>query len=416
MKKYLLTFVSLLSLISFNSSSQTSECLVLSKDQSTSIPLKKSSNFFNCFIIEKTSEAKTLEVYAFSNNYQRQKISLFEANSSATNNVLEERTSQSTGANAIIHQYTSSKVGLNIKPTNYLTSNKVLNISVRSAMGIDSVLIEIDHGKADSGPTPPPVVECPHCVNPRSINFPVFSTMAASESACQSGENPPEGIPDNFNINQHLSRLGKVADALKLAADLRTDPSGNAASLVIAKEVAKATVMIQSFAPFQPYDFKHSDTMKGSADFGNWFYGAASNELGYSKGEALRAAAVVQQYQNFSKTEKDVIDFSEMITKAAWAAVTAQGDNPDDPPQISSGWDYNEVRKNDPNAAKKSNSCEDDENSDNTTTAPSSSFGGVGIPGDINGGWGLGGYDYFGPGTCYACMRTAIIDLPRRMN
>lgn len=263
---------------------------------------------------------------------------------------------------------------------------------------------------------PPPVVECPHCVNPRSVDFPQLLATSSSASSCQGDMNPPEGAPDGFNINTHLQRIEKMKQAAQLAGLSRGAPSGNLTTMLMSVEISKAFLMSDMFAPGQPYDLKHNNAMKGSAEFGNWFYGAAANVFGYSESETLKAAAIVQQYQNFGDSNQELVDVGEMIAKMMWAAMTGQGDNPDDPAPISGGHAYNDVRKNDPDAAKKNNSCEDTEHSDNNKSSPSPSFGGAGISGDIDGGWGQGGYQYIGPGTCYACLSTHIVDLPRRMN
>jgi len=107
----------------------------------------------------------------------------------------------------------------------------------------------------------------------------ILSTTQAY-ATCTSAQKHPEGKAENFNINRELAGFSEAKSQLsQLPAAQR--------------EVLKAALMVEMFAPNRPYDLKYSEEFLSSENFGNWFYGAAAAALGYTETETLQAAAIV---------------------------------------------------------------------------------------------------------------------------
>lgn len=70
----------------------------------------------------------------------------------------------------------------------------------------------------------------------------------------------------------------------------------------ILREQIRAQVMVELFAPGRPYDLKANSKYQSTQEFGNYFFGMAAAKMGYSEAQALKAGAVVQQWQNYSAT------------------------------------------------------------------------------------------------------------------
>lgn len=170
----------------------------------------------------------------------------------------------------------------------------------------------------------------------------------AYANICNGLENPPSGKADNFNINQHLNRFRK----LKAATEFLPPP---------ARLQVRAAHMANSFYTGHKYDLKNSTQYKSSAEFGNWFYGAAAKALGFTEQEALKAGAIIQQVQNYRNDEHENFGNLEELGKGLYISlkgIDGQGDNPDDPPVISGGYSYaKNIYLRDNDADKNSNSC-----------------------------------------------------------
>lgn len=197
----------------------------------------------------------------------------------------------------------------------------------------------------------------------------VFSSVASA--TCTTAQQPPAGQAPNFDINAHLEEFDKATAVIDQPYPPDSYQGENA--------TAKALQMVANFAPRRKYDLKNSQTYPSSQEFGNWFFGAAAQRSGYTESQALRAAAVVQQYQDFTNANNgsylDMMDLAYGILEAL-TSDPGTGDNADDPTQISGGYSYAEdIYENDPNRSTTSNSC--DSSSSSTGTANSSgSWGG----------------------------------------
>lgn len=214
---------------------------------------------------------------------------------------------------------------------------------------------------------------------------------------CTADQKHPNGKPDNFDINSHLKQF-KTA--------------GNAASrLPLGGLTARASIMASMFAPNRKYDLKNNPNMTSSQEFGNWFYGAAAAQMGFTKQQALAAGAIVQQWQNYGYTNHpDHNDIGKLASNIVHAIRTGKGDNPDDAVPISGGHSYStDVYNKDQNSDSNDDSCQD--NSSNTSGGGS---------GDFGGGW--DGGVFIGVGGCYGnCAgggsgTVTIKDLPRQQD
>lgn len=180
----------------------------------------------------------------------------------------------------------------------------------------------------------------------------LFLLSGVAQAACTAEQTPPAGKPNNFNINKHLSwfeERGKIASRFA-AGGL----------------ITRSAVMASMFAPHREYDLKRNPNYMSSQEFGNWFYGAVAAQMGFSKTEALTAAAVVQQWQNFNRTDHpDAGDIIMLTLKIYHAVKTGEGDNLDDAAPISGGHSYStDVYDEDRNSKSNSNSCDQNDSSD----------------------------------------------------
>lgn len=196
----------------------------------------------------------------------------------------------------------------------------------------------------------------------------LLSTLAIgyAGATCTTAQQPPSGQASNFDINAHL----EILDATATVIDGATPPD----SMESANRALKAAAMVLKFGPQRQYDLKNSNVYPSSQEFGNWFYGAGAQRLGFSENEALRAAAIVQQYQDFTNAGhanyQDISQLALGIIEAIEAPVAGTGDNPDDPALISGGHSYAaDIYENDPNRSSTSNSCNSSSASTGTTNS-----------------------------------------------
>ncbi len=233
------------------------------------------------------------------------------------------------------------------------------------------------------------------------------STSFNSLAQCSFAEQPPSDKPDNFNINEHLSKFDQAGQAISKL------PSGG----VFGQTYVRASVISSMFYSGRKYDVKNNSNYNSGSDvpdeFGNWFYGAAAHQLGYTKQEALVAAAIVQQYQDYNNSgHPDAGDISKMAADIVEAIASGDGtgDNPGDSADVNSGYDYsNKAYENDTASGRSGgNSCDTNDSTQGGTGGGSSS--------SYGGGW--GGGIFFGSGGCYGSCggggtgSVMITDLP----
>lgn len=197
------------------------------------------------------------------------------------------------------------------------------------------------------------------------------ANSALAQVQCSTEQNPP-AVPDNFSINKHaklFEQANTMIDALPLTP--------------IDREVFKATFMTTQFAPGAPYDLKNNPTYNADQAFGNWFFGFAAALMGYSESNAVKAGAVVQQYQDYTNPHEDAHDdLQRLASEIVNSALTGEGDNPGDSEYIAGGHKYKEVYDEDSEKDENDNSCDPDD--DGGDQKPDSVGG---ANGKASGGW-----------------------------
>lgn len=206
--------------------------------------------------------------------------------------------------------------------------------------------------------------------------FVIFSS-SLSANTCTSDQKHPEGKPENFDINEHLEQFDKAGNAV--------DKLPGAFGIT-----ASASIMASMFASGRIYDLKANPNYMSSQEFGNWFYGAAAAQMGYTRQQSLTAGAIVQQWQNYNNTNhQDTGNVSQLAENLVIALTTGEGDNPDDTRPIEGGHSYSEdIYENDPDKDTNADSCEPQNSNSNSTSG--SGYGG---------GWSFG--LFLGAGSCY---------------
>ncbi len=398
----------------FHGLSNATECAKIASGVEIKFEIKANNSYFNCIVPAESDSANYLQVLAQSLGNLPFRIRFIEllANGNAT--PLAEHDAQAGAVGASI-QPLGRQIAIVVLPTDGSTT-KVRNVSflyVKRDM-ISQVVVTVDNddvaaasaGSDNPSPqVPGPGDDVPVCnsrgvcsVPASSPNDPSAYTNSEATNGtgtsptCSTENTPPEQNnrgPKKFNINENLGRAKTAATIISYGAG--------------AHELGRAMFMASMFAPFQPWDLKNNPTYRTSQEFGNFFYGAVAAEMGYSLPQALKAGAVVQQYQNYKAEGNPAYgDKEALIIGLLNAAISGQGDNSDDPPLIIIGFDYDKkIYQLDVNKNIVTNSCSpliDD------TMGRSSD---VGEP-RFNGGWTMS--NFIGVGSCYGnCGRTITI-------
>ena len=192
-----------------------------------------------------------------------------------------------------------------------------------------------------------------------------FLLPVNSHASCTSAQAHPPGEPTGFDINGTLDQLKKIGDNADAIAALAPDMA----------LIAESMRLQQTYTFFRSRgdgDFKNNSSNPSSEAFGNWFYGAALHEIGFSLDSTLRAAALYQQWQNYAQNTQhpNYGDLSAAVsgTLGVITGPPGTGDGPNDVPFIVGGYDYAEnVRANDPPNSTLTDSC--DPNSSSTDSS-----------------------------------------------
>jgi hypothetical protein len=388
--------------ITSNANAEQIECLELQQSATIELKLTAEENFDNCFYFDGIPQNTEFQFVAYSPDNVTNKITVYDLDAYGSATYIAEYISDPNSANGFKINSTNRRLAFKIKPTSHIASDKVLDVTFGMVRGIAAVIVAVRDVPAPVSNNPPfiPPEDPPcigvRCVKPRFVDpvAPIMmSTTSDSVPACSGNQQSPPP-PDNFDINHELAGFDKAMFAMT--------------ALGLDFDAVKALYMVAMFAPGQPYDIKNNqtfiDTRQGTlaelADFGNWFYGAAANRMGYTTQEALAAAAIVQQFTNIAGAD----NLSEAATGVLTAIETGQWDNPEDPPQISGGYGYAEdIYQNDPNRSTNSDSCHPE--SGDLETEPTSPGG---EPSTGSGGsW--GGGIFIGGGSCWGnCNRGRV--------
>lgn len=209
-----------------------------------------------------------------------------------------------------------------------------------------------------------------------------------ADNMCTESQEAPADKPDDFDVNEHLRRFDLAGQTLDLPGE---------AGLGI-----KMAIMASFFRPGGKYDFKNNPNYGANNQhhqFGNWFYGAAGAQMGFTLQQSINAAAVVQQFQNLN------LDNIGTLPQDLYnAAVNGEGDSEGDSELVEGGHDYSSIYDSDPDSDTNSDSCNPEESS--TTESSSSSGGGTSGGGT---GWNAGMFIGSGcSGMCYSGTPTTI--------
>ncbi|WP_133155237.1 hypothetical protein [Kinneretia aquatilis] len=323
------------------------------------VQIKPQNGFLNCFYVDIPSNASARHVVAQS--YNLSAFNLRELTMSADGQLVPVKENWSDASAIVVSEVVNSgRVFFSVRPSN----NDRLSKNVSVIAGIHEGLQVIHFGIEDVvGSNVPPPKEC---TNPRKQCDRLSPLPKLDRSPlvnCSASTAPPSDKNPNFDINAHLDKF-KTG---RLAID-RLPPS--------LRESTRAMIMTKLFAPGQKYDLKKNNnpSMLSGEQFGNWFFGAAAAQIGYTQSQAVKAGAVVQQYQNYTNPNHPAHnDAIAMTGGILYAARTGLGDNPGDADRIKGGHDYaTTVYEADPNRKAVSNSCD---------KAPPISGG----PGDVGG-------------------------------
>lgn len=214
-----------------------------------------------------------------------------------------------------------------------------------------------------------------------------ISSSGADASQCTDANRPPDAAPRNretkeeLNINSVLRVSKNWAESMKHTHSTTTMYAASFSRMVAMHKKTGAL------------DLSHGRETKyiGSAEMGNFLYGANSRAMGLPEWLIIRGAAGYQAITNHGYTwegfQEGVINF-----------VTNSGDNPGDPEQTIRGIRYHDevyiYNQND----SRSSSCEDLESKSESSNPGSPGAGGGGEGGNSGGNTGGSGGIVIGGG------------------
>ncbi|QYJ71318.1 hypothetical protein K0H59_20290 [Shewanella sp. FJAT-51649] len=401
MKKYLAATI--ISFISFNLYANTENCALIEPNSTMELTIKRDNNFTNCFKVGSTNEANEIQITVLSTEKIKNNVTLFSINPDSTAEYVAEYLSDDDSTNAIGLKTYNREIGFEIKPKTYTQLDKNIRITHLTYENTSQLVIEINNVATPPKKPNPDDGTCRQvggkwvCRAPKVIQPPQLFAQGLAANTCSADQKPPQDKNKNFDINKHLSQFTKAG---KAASRL---PAGGLG--------ARVAIMTSMFYSGRKYDLKNNPgtDYKSGQNFGNWFYGAAAHELGFSESDALKAGAIVQQYQNYNyKNNPNYNDIGALVTNLTDALITGNGDNPDDPGVISGGYSYAQnIYSKDPKKDSNSDSCNSNSVGTGTASNGDTAYGG---------GWSTG--VFIGTGTCYgncgygASGSVTIIDFP----
>lgn len=342
---------------------QTVDCLEVPIGAIKEVSIQPSAAFVNCFYIEAPSDAQNVAFVAQS--FNRSSFNLRELTLGADLQ-LSTVADNFSDAGATVVKTTPYRGRLYFSVLPRVTDNLPKNVAVAvgfsegnlvAHIGIHDVIVA---STQDPAPTSPPPVAGPTplpgnpCWNPKvhcsqRVVLPLPSMMSTQAANCPASAAPPTDKNPKFDINANLRQFtdGRAAIA-KLPPSLQ--------------DFTRAMIMTSLFYSNRKCDLKNSTNpeMKSGEKFGNWFFGAAAAEMGYTKSQALKAAAIVQQVQNYTYPEHPAYkDVTAMAAGIVYATKTGIGDNAGDGAAIEGGFEYAyAIYGSDPNSRNVSNSCD----------------------------------------------------------
>jgi hypothetical protein len=312
----------------------TAQCVDVPIGGIKELYITPTNKFINCFYIDQESGASGLTIFAQSFNLSSFSLSELALDSSGQLGVVGSTSSDENATLSVVKPSLPGRMFFSIKPTGLGGKPKNISFSAAKVDGGYVIVVGITdivkpYQAPPSTPQPPPE----DCSNPRkhcANRAQVRNSSAQAVPSCSAAATPPSDKNPKFNVNAHLQRFSSARDAIERL------PSGVSGA-------TKAMVMTSLFYSKRKYDLKQSpdpDMLSGQA-FGNWFFGAAAAEIGYTREQTLKAGAIVQQVQNFTYENNPAYqDVGAMAMNILAATRTGQGDNPGDAELISGGFDY----------------------------------------------------------------------------
>jgi len=315
MKKILISLFLLIQILFINTASASQNCISISKP--TEIVAKIAISDSVCFKLENINHSKNMKILAMKpaiaghaynirvfdkKNVRRNTFSGMDLFSSF-------ETSVNTTSNSVIIEINELEDYNDIKLVQFgymLTSSgePIIAIVYQNLDAVD-----------DSGSGEVPLMAAPS------------SLMTTNSQTCDSSNTPPP-YPSSFDLNKNLKWASTYLRAARIASPL--------GSYMLLKML---------FDTGNRFDLKKDAGF--SADFGNFFYGAALSQALYTTGEILGGAAAQQVLEDGGTYGEALAGFFSGI-----------GDNPDDTPFILQGIEYaDEVYDNDPLRDNVSDSC-----------------------------------------------------------
>lgn len=331
----------LLAIASAASAAQSLQCVEIGPGARTEVELTPSSDFSNCIFLKGSEALSQVGAISMAVGDFSHKLKMVGMDGAGKVTEVGAHVAAVGGAAGVEVSNAGQRIGLVVIPTSNLTTSKYLSLSYVVNAGYGSVVIRIvDLPTPPPQPTTTPPPTLPPFFEPcvtdklsgceaqrapvggvtknRLLNFRTQSQ--ATPVQCSAASTIPPGKHPNFNIDANLAQISKIrqnVDAIRI-------PS--------LREQVRAHVMIELFATGAPYDVKQPNHKYHSTqEFGNYFYGMAAARMGYTEGQALKAAAIYQQWQNYD-------GLPAFLANVAAAAVTGCCDNPDDPPVIKAGF------------------------------------------------------------------------------
>ncbi|MCH1921632.1 polymorphic toxin type 44 domain-containing protein [Shewanella sp. A3A] len=394
-------------LFSTFSHAEAVDCVHVKPGSILKTQLNTTEKFDNCFILDDLPSKKLLMSVVSSENIKN-RVSIFDKKDDESADYISDYVSSSTSENSISLYINKRKLGFSIYPKTYTTKDKELKLSYFILDGnavVTAILKNLSTPRYSSGGLDTGHDTCygERCYHPQAVGDLLSVSMAAAASSCSSAQKVPQDKNKNFNTNQHLKLFAKMGNMMHTY--------NHAAG---GRMIAVSTMITEFWPKHGEYDFKYSQdpNVKSGSNYGNWFYGAVAQLLGLTETEALRAAAITQQFQDLPN-DYGASDLAKMGVNMLDALVTGRGDNPDDGPMISGGYSYaKDIYSKDANRDSHSDSC--------NTTSNTPASGGSGESG-VSGGWSSG---VFIGGSCYgACGggdipsgSVTIIDFPYPKN
>lgn len=247
--------------------------------------------------------------------------------------------------------------------------------------------------KQSAPPVPPGQGECDPvtnlCNDPLSGNMEPFTTGSNSEladaSQCTADNRPPSPLP--YKPQQDSVRKFDLNNALRQASAYRESRGFNSWQMLVSPAISTSGTIYHMYSNFRnesDFNFKSIESPWTSGeDFGNFFYGAYMQQMGFSLSQAQRFSAA---YQPISEEGFSL----PAMSSGLYNYFSNSGDGDGDPEMVERGWSYGKEVFEENHDTSSQTLCVDSQ-----TIANFHSGGGGGAGGGSGGGDSYGGIMHF---------------------